>query len=52
MPRLHVGDQDQSPLSPLKLKSPLNLKRVRSYKVRYIALSILRTKTTKKKLNE
>ena len=31
------------------LKSPLNLKRARSYKVRYIALSILRTKT---KLNE
>ena len=25
------------------LKSPLNLKRARSYKVRYIALSILRT---------
>ena len=31
------------------LKSPLNLKRARSYKVRYIALPILRTKT---KLNE
>ena len=31
------------------LKSPLNLKRARSYKARYIALSILRTKT---KLNE
>ena len=27
------------------LKSPLNLKRARSYKVRYIALSILRTIT-------
>ena len=32
------------------LKSPLNLKRAQSYKVRYIALSILRTKTTKKKI--
>ena len=27
------------------LKSPLNLQRARSYKVRYLALSILRTKT-------
>ena len=33
------------------LKSPLNLKRARSYKVHYIALLILRTKT-KTKLNE